>query len=216
MNKIVPFQKDITFKTNIFEITSISLEHTLKVLNDNLISGELIVSGEYKVTPTSTNVDSFTFNLPFDIHMDDHYMLDKVSLDIDDFYYEVINDNILNVNISIKIDNLLEKETPKLEEVKINRSNELIEKIESEESMDRCVEVEEKVEEQKANEKNIDSLFEINESDEKYSTYKVYIVRDGDTIESIVNKYGVNSDVLEEYNDLKEIKIGDKIIISSK
>ena len=216
MNKIVPFQKDITFKTNIFEITSISLEHTLKVLNDNLISGELIVSGEYKVTPTSTNVDSFTFNLPFDIHMDDHYMLDKVTLDIDDFYYEVINDNILSVNISIKIDNLFEKETPKLEEVKINRSNELIEKIESEESMDRCVEVEEKVEEQKSNEKNIDSLFEINESDEKYSTYKVYIVRDGDTIESIVNKYGVNSDILEEYNDLKEIKIGDKIIIPSK
>ena len=33
MKKIVPFKKDINFKTNIAEITSISLEHTLKVGN---------------------------------------------------------------------------------------------------------------------------------------------------------------------------------------
>ena len=30
MKKIIPFKKDITFKTNLSEITSISLEHTLK------------------------------------------------------------------------------------------------------------------------------------------------------------------------------------------
>ena len=48
MKKIIPFKKDIIFKTNISEITSISLEHNLKSSTDS-VNGDLIVSGEYKI-----------------------------------------------------------------------------------------------------------------------------------------------------------------------
>ena len=75
MKKLVPFKKDIKFKTNIYEITSISLEHTLK-RKDNTITGELIISGDYKINSSSTNTDNFKFNLPFDIQVGDNYILD--------------------------------------------------------------------------------------------------------------------------------------------
>ena len=53
MKKIVPFKKDIIFKTNLSEIVSISLEHSLHLEKDSLITGEFIISGEYKMTDTS-------------------------------------------------------------------------------------------------------------------------------------------------------------------
>ena len=34
-------------------------------------------------------------------------------------------------------------------------------------------------------------------------------------IETILQKYNINKEILEMYNDLKEIKIGDKVIIPS-
>ena len=46
-------------------------------------------------------------------------------------------------------------------------------------------------------------------------TYKVYIVKEEDTIEKIYEKYKVNRELLEKYNNLNEIKLGDKIIIPS-
>jgi len=46
-----------------------------------------------------------------------------------------------------------------------------------------------------------------------YVTYNVFIVREGDTIESILDKYGIELDELKKYNDLNELKLGDKLII---
>ena len=53
------------------------------------------------------------------------------------------------------------------------------------------------------------------ESNEDYKSYTVYIVREGDTVEGIIKRYGINLDLLSEYNDIKEIKAGDKLIIPS-
>ena len=50
---------------------------------------------------------------------------------------------------------------------------------------------------------------------ETYKTYKVYIVREGDNLESIIQKYSVSKEILEKYNDVNEINIGDKIIVPS-
>ena len=52
---------------NIDEITSISLENTLNVKNNNL-SGEFIISGEYKVVD---EIIPFNKRLPFEIIIDD-------------------------------------------------------------------------------------------------------------------------------------------------
>ena len=58
MKQVVPFKKDIIFKSKIAEITSISLEHTLN-LDDDTISGDFIVSGDYKMTEASVNKEDF-------------------------------------------------------------------------------------------------------------------------------------------------------------
>ena len=38
-------------------------------------------------------------------------------------------------------------------------------------------------------------------------------IREGDSLEQIISKYQITREELEKYNDLKELSIGDKIII---
>ena len=60
----------------------------------------------------------------------------------------------------------------------------------------------------------VSSLFEnINESEETYSTYSVYILREEETINSLIDKYKTTKEELESYNDLSNLSIGSKIII---
>lgn len=196
MNKIVPFKKEIIFKTNLSEITSISLEHTLKV-EDYTLSGNFIISGEYKITEQSTDVETFNYEIPFSIAFDPKYILDNATVDINDFYYEIINDRVLSVNIEVLVDKIEEKE---------DIMEEIVEEPE------RCVEEEDSIEKEAVEENPINIFNNINIED-SYNTYKVYIVREDDTLEKIINKYNTTKEKLEEYNDLSEIKIGNKIII---
>ena len=209
MKKIVPFKKEIIFKTNLFEITSISLENTLKI-EDLVVSGNFIVSGEYKITEQSVDVETFSYSLPFSIAFDPKYILDNSTVDINDFYYEIINDRVLSVNIEVLIDNIDEKES----------EEDIMEEVIEEQ---RCVEEENNKEEEiisndestsdnNENKESINIFNNINIED-SYNTYKVYIVRENDTLESIINKYNISKEELDEYNDLSEIKIGDKIVI---
>lgn len=194
MKKIVPFKKDIDFNTNIAEVSSISLEHTLKLKEENHVSGEFIVSGTYKLTDTSLNVDSFEYKLPFDISIDKKYDTTNIDVDINDFYYEVINNEILEVNIEVSLDNLEEKEERNMTEEKPEVIEEPKEAIET------------KREESP-------SIFEDLDENERYSVYKVHIVTENDTTESIINEYGITKEDLESYNDLTDLKIGNKLII---
>ena len=60
----------------------------------------------------------------------------------------------------------------------------------------------------------VSSLFEnINESEETYSTYSVYILREEETINSLIEKYKTTKEELESYNDLNNLSIGSKVII---
>lgn len=254
MKKIIPFKKDIIFKNNLAEVTSISLEHTLHTENENLITGEFIVSGEYKMTDTSINTEIFSYNLPFDINLDDHYLLDSVTVDIDDFYYEIINENILSVNIDVQLDNLTEKplieshpEIETLEEPEERKIEEMTEDSdrsianEKEIENERCIEKEDIMEIEKSemvlessqsqseaifkeietktkleidSKEPVKSLFDnFKDESETYSTYRICIVREGDSLEMIIQKYGTTKEELQKYNDLSEIKIGDKLII---
>lgn len=203
MKKIIPFKKDIIFKTNIAEITSISLEHNLKATKDN-VYGDLIVSGEYKINQTSTSVENFNYPLPFVIDFSDEYDLSNVNIEIEDFYYEVVNDDVLVVNIEVLIDNIEQIIIPKKEEVKKIDINVLYEEEKKENN--RCIEQE--------NISSIGSIFDtLDDSKETYSTYTVYIVREGDTLENILTKYNISKENVEEYNDLSDIKINSKLII---
>ena len=64
MKQVIPFYKEIVFKSNIANLTSISLEHTEKIL-DGEISGEFIVYGDYKEHNDTTEKESFKYKLPF-------------------------------------------------------------------------------------------------------------------------------------------------------
>lgn len=216
MKKIIPFKKQLTFKTNVSEITSIALENTLKEKN-NTIQGELIINGTYKITETSTKIDDFEFTIPMNIEIDNKYITDDIIIDINDFYYEIINNNMLEVNIEIMIDNIIEK----IEEEKEIIESEPIQNIKIEKE-ERCIEeetepIKETTEQKEIIEtKNIDIFNNFIEEQDEYTTYHVYIVREGDTIETIMTKYETTRDELNQYNDLTEIKLGDKIIIPEK
>ena len=60
----------------------------------------------------------------------------------------------------------------------------------------------------------IDSdLFSNLDNTETYVTYYVYIVKEEDNIDKILNKYGITKEELEDYNDISDVKVGDKLII---
>lgn len=227
MKKIVPFKKEMLFNTNVSEITSISLEQNLRVKDKNLISGEFIISGEYRMSDNSINTEEFNFELPCDINLDDKYIITNAQVDIDDFYYEVINSNILQVNIDVVIDKLEEKaEKPIINEIEIKRTTlEEMEKdlLRGDDNMNLEQEIEKEmtlpqkeleercIEEEDNNDTSIFNSF--SDDKEMYKTYKIYIVREGDMLESIMEKYNVTREILEQYNDLNEINLGDKLII---
>lgn len=114
MKQIIPFKKELLFKTKVSEITSISLEHNLTLKNDDLISGEFNINGDYKMTEGSINREKFQFKLPFDIALDSRYDMASIIIDIDNFYYEIINNEALKVNIDVYVEGKkLEEEPPK-------------------------------------------------------------------------------------------------------
>ena len=217
MKKIVPFKKDITLETNISEISSISLEHTLKLKEENLVSGEFIISGTYKMTEASLNIDSFEYKLPFDISIDQKYDTTNLDVDINDFYYEVTNGEILSINIEVVLDGLEEKpekEESRVTEEKVETLEDTREEIQQNQTV-QMVSNEEMTNEEVDTDNTVKSIFEDLDENERYAVYKVHIVTENDTIESISSEYNVNREDLEAYNDLSELKIGDKLIIPS-
>ena len=59
-------------------------------------------------------------------------------------------------------------------------------------------------------------LFSNLDNTETYTTYYVYIVKDDDTVEKILTKYDITKEDFENYNDINNIKAGDKVIIPKK
>lgn len=235
MKSIIPFEKEIVFKSNVSEITSISLEHEINI-DGNLVSGNFIISGDYKISDSSKTVEKFDLKIPLEINLDEKFDTEKAEVDIDDFYYEIINNSILKVCIDVLIDKLEEKEvkeedltdmdrniniidevSEKVEEVKEkivdkvkdigeNITNKITDKV-TEDIADKVVD---KTDEQA---KKIKSLFTNMDSSDIYVSYNIYIIREGDTVETILNKYDITDEELKKYNDLSDLKIGDKIVI---
>lgn len=97
-----------------------------------------------------------------------------------------------------------EKETET--EVLENKREEKKEEIEKMETVKK----EEKIEV----EKEVKSLFaNIADDQETYGTFLVYIVRQNESINSIIEKYNTSVEEIEKYNDLNDLSIGTKLII---
>lgn len=228
MNCIIPFTKDIKFKTNIGEILSVSLEHE-HTANNNEILGNFIISGEYKTHEVSVNKEHFEHVLPFSVELSNRIDNDSVDFTIEDFTYEVIDNDTLRVNIeysvnalelkedeAAEIDNILDEidasinvEAPR-EEAKHEESKEEI--IKNDEVNEE--EVKEELEERNVDEATKDAVLgSINNKETEYITYNIHVMSETDTIESVCIKYNTTQNILGDYNDLNNIAIGDKLII---
>lgn len=176
MKKIIPFKKEVLFKTNVSEILSIALDKELNV-SDNQIKGSFRLYGEYNDFEDNK---PFNIEIPYSSYLDEPYNTKNATIDIDDFYYEILDDKKLVINIDIKVDNLEEADLLEREE-------------------------------------DVNDIFEYNNPiNEAYMTYRVYIVRENDTVDSIALKYQISKEILAHYNALNNISVGDKIIIPNE
>jgi len=214
MKKIIPFSKEIPFKTNISEITDIEVTHTLKVDDDNEINGSFLVDGTYKITDASLLEENFNYDLPFTVEVDDKYDLSEVVIKINDFYFEILNEDTLKINIELEINGVKEKEkTEKLEDVEIPDIRCFDEEDSESEILDEFTDIVVPVNKDIDSSTDITDIFTNINNEDSYRSYYVYKVTEMDTIDSIINKYKVTKDDLSMYNNLNDIKTGSKIII---
>ena len=239
MKKIVPFNNVLSFKTKVSEITSISLEHEIQK-SDDAISGKFIIEGDYKNLIGDIETEKFSFELPFDIALGVRYERDNMVVDIDDFRYELIDSNRLKVNIDLYIDGdiIPDEEEEVIEEEKvIDEKREILKEMDEiegdsridmdndflEDTIDFSKNIIEEVNKEPmeteastiVNENNNINIFGNISDNETYATYKVYTVMDTDTIDGIISKYNISKELLGEYNNIEDIKSGDKLIIPS-
>lgn len=231
MKQIVPFKKELPFKTKVSDITSISLERDIKVTDEGVVTGTFYITGDYKMNEGSINREKFSFDLPFDITLDPRYDISTVNTDIEDFYYDIKNEDTLKVNIDLfieadylpePIEDKKEEEQEAEEVIEDNKDEELVDVIELNDrsttidkvDTDRTNAIDNnKIEEDSDSSSIEQDLFSNLDNTETYTTYYVYIVKEEDTIDKIITRYSITKEDLEYYNDIADIKVGDKIII---
>lgn len=247
MKQIISFEKEIAFKTMIGEVTSISLEHTLSFQGPSTISGDMIVSGTYKMTEASTLEEDFQYAIPVDIMLTKELEEDNRSITIHNFTYDIRNEDTLHLYIDVLVkgrevidleedkEEVIEpvrEEQPKIDEEQVedttNDNKELLTDIEVEESqkvIDNIINTDKKEEPVIKNDiqeevktttdtKVMNSIFSaFANTEETYTTYSVYLLRENDSIENIIENYGVTREELSYYNDLDNLNVGSKIII---
>ena len=208
MKKVVPFTKQIPFNRNIAEVTDISVSHDLELKDLYEIEGNIILDGKYKMTNASQIEEEFHYDLPFVIAIDSKYDTSNLEINISDFNFEIINEEDLKINVDITLDNLIDRldidsiRNPEDREVEILKDVDNYNEIDIQE--EKSTEIVDKEE--------LNSIFD-NIDNKEYSTYYVYIYRDGDTIEYLLDKYSISREDLENYNDLSNISVGSKVII---
>ena len=242
MNNVIEFKKDCIMKTMVAEITDISLTHDYKIMDD-IIDGYFDISGEYKTTLASMQKEEFMYTIPFSIALSSLIDKTSINLTIKDFNYSVDKD-ILHLKMALNMDYkeieipeepipeidpefTKEEEMDTVDEV-LNSITNLVEEepvyhnelmIEEEKELssytEKNIQIETNtIEDKKEAEESIKNIINNMNDEETYYRYKIYIMREEDTIESIAIKYNVTLDDLREYNNLQNINIGDKIVIT--
>lgn len=261
MQKVISFNKNLEFKTMISEITSISLDQHLAFMDESSISGELVISGKYKLTAASRLEEDFIFHLPIEIVLTEKLEEATRKVTIEDFRYDIQEDDTLDCHVELLIEGVEIIDVDEEENTNDDRESVVeelpLEQLTEDEDKSKKLVVEENTskrecdndmvdniinssEDLEANELNSDllpvekesvsevisttevsensvevgSLFSsFKESDETFATYSVYIFRQNDTIEAVMDKYQVTKEELENYNDLSSLTIGSKLII---
>lgn len=264
MQKVISFDKNLEFKTMVSEITSISLDQHLAFIDESSISGELVISGKYKLTAASRLEEDFIFHLPIEIFLTEKLEEATRKVTIEDFRYDIQEDDTLDCHVELLIEgveiidvdeevdtnddresvveelpmeqsvedeeqskNLVVEDTISKRECDNDMVGEIMnnsEHLEGAELKSNSFTVEKEsvsevisATEVSENSVEVGSLFSsFKESDETFATYSVYIFRQNDTIEAVMDKYQVTKEELENYNDLSSLTIGSKLIIPTQ
>ena len=101
MNEVFVLDKEFLFKSNIYEITNISIEHNYD-LSGSKCEGEFVISGDYRLHEVSVNKEDFNFKIPFEIPLRSNVNLDSVEVEVNDFTYDVEGD-VLGVHVEYQV-----------------------------------------------------------------------------------------------------------------
>ena len=233
MKKKVTFDKSMEFPSMIGQISAISLDSALRFVDEANIEGDLIVSGKYKLTEASQLEEDFYYKIPIEITLTENLDIDHSSIEISDFTYET-QENMLICHIELFIngieiidEKIVEEERECDGEKKMENEIEIPHKnIEEEKIRDEVFEKKKNIqegikeelekdssEEKEELEKDNSLFFNFKDDDDQYGTFIVYIVRQNETINSIIEKYHTTLEEIEQYNDIKDIQNGTKLII---
>lgn len=232
MKKVIPFSKEIAFQTKIKEITDIEITHNLEVTDNNTIEGSFLVNGEYRMSDASPLEEEFHYDLPFTIEVDGKYDLSEVKIKINDFYFEIMNEDILKVNVELELSEVLEKDIIEEEAELLERcydeednaqdsvipsletlSKEKVKIVEPIDILDQVIPETLEIKPKVSNKSITDMFPTINKEEDTFKSYYVYIVRENDTLDEILVKYKTTKEEVQQYNNLEELKIGSKLII---
>lgn len=218
MNCIIPFESKLKFDGPIKEICTISLEHEI-TKNEKEILGNFIISGTYKEHELSVNTLPFSFTVPFEVELERNIVLDTLDFNIDNFTYDTSGDE-MNVYIDYvvyadeqKEDINEEKEEERLEEDPLDLIDESFteekagEEIHEERHEDNQDEYQEITPIENNNTLNPFNLYD------DYISFKIHIVKEEDTIESICLNNNISKDDFLLVNGIDNITMGEKVII---
>ena len=94
-------EKQLLFKNNIKDITSISLDSDYKIENQEIV-GNFLISGDYKIHELSVNREEFNFKVPFKHSFENDIDSSSIKLEIRNFEYDYNKDELI-VNIEYDI-----------------------------------------------------------------------------------------------------------------
>lgn len=216
MNEAFTLEKEFLFKSNIYEITSISIEDNHDI-NGSKIEGEFIISGDYRLHEISINKEDFCFKLPYTHELPSNINLDTVELEITDFNYNFNNEDELKVHVEYIITaqegiKLFDNEE-ELNKFLDNNDAEIIDLKEGERNPNEILlpEIKEEIETPHKIDENM-LLGSINE-EEKYIKYHIHTVTMNDTIETITKKYNISLNTLKKYNTFENLELNMKLLI---
>ena len=212
MKKKVTLKKESEFPTMIGEISAISLEKDIHFVNENTMEGKLLLKGKYKLTEASRLEEDFYYEIPIEMALVEKIDIQTCSVDITDFTFE-IEDSMLICHIELLIDAL-----ELIEDEKEAISLELVETEERECDGDPIVEnkveeIQEEVVEDDTKDKESTLFSPLQDDDDTYGTFVVYVLQQNETINTILEKYSTSLEEIEKYNDIQSLTAGTKIII---
>lgn len=181
----------------------------------------------YDVSKIKVDIDDFYYEIK-----DSNKLVISIDIAVDGLV-EKVEDRCVD-DIVQELDEMLKEDEDsssiaEIRDIDTQELNDEIENLSTHEEIsnnnvmnEEIIKINEEEKRESASDKIVDTLterdnmkneyFEEKENKE-FITYKVCIVRDGDTLESIVEKYGSTIESIKKYNVINELKVGDKIII---